>query len=197
MPDSTGNAGAVGISPRRLGDEALVETTRWSVGRALFYGTCLLGPLLVVSSGAVAQSRHLFGSAGVVQACWVRSGVPVPWRSLHSGPQGPIGRDDVLVCGGVLCSIRRALLLGRASPACYKSCRAERSEVETSPRVCRTQPGMLGPWGSLHAASIGGEALVETTLVRRGVLCLGHGSPPPLFSRVERSGSAVETPPWA
>ena len=116
MLGSFGDASAVEVSPRRLGDEALVETTCWSVGDAVFHGACLTRPLLVVSSGAVAPSRHLPGRAGVVQGCWDRSGV--------LGPFGGAGAVEVspLRAAGAHRSRRRVGLWGGA--VFYKACLA-------------------------------------------------------------------------
>ena len=83
---------------------SVVETTRGSKGNASpgRYRSCRAERCdrrERVLSGCGVQSRHPLGRAGVVQGCWVRLGMPVPWRSLHVGPRGPFGRDDVLVCG--------------------------------------------------------------------------------------------------
>ena len=145
-----------------------------------------LPPSLALGQGEV-ESSPLPGPAGTVRECWVRGDVST--SALHRRASG---RHDVGFGGGVLCSREMAL------PSAPWSCRAERGGVETSPWACQERTNPLGPWRSLHAASIGVETLVETTCwsVRRALLCRGM-PPPPASGRVERSGSAVETPPWA
>jgi len=64
------------------------------------------------------------------------------------------------------------------------SCRAERSEAETPPRIGRIRAGPLPPWGSLRSVPTAVGTAVETTCF------LGDPPPPPpqvLSSRVETS----------
>ena len=110
--------------PRRR--SGLWSRRRWFVGVLCSVSSASPARSLVMSSEATAQSRHLLGSAGVVQGCRCRGGLST------SGRAGPSGRDDVGSEGG-------ALFLGRASPVRFWSCRAERTLKALPPSLALGQ----------------------------------------------------------
>ena len=181
MLEPFGNAGSVEMSPLRLSTvEPPVDMTQGSEGMPPPPApwSCRAERSEAETSPRARRERSVTPRPWDLSASPARLDRPASLRGGLStpGPAGPFGRDDVLVyrgccvLWGVLCSVRSA------SAARFWSCRAERREVETPPWACRSRSGMLGPFGDAGAVEVsprrlGVEALVETTLVRGGMLC--------------------------
>ena len=101
VPGAAEPAASVEVSPRRLVAEALVETTCFLRGLPPPPASGRVERSAVTEGNEYswgAERRRdtspglleSFGGVGSVWGCWIRSGVPVPWRSLRFGPHGAL-----------------------------------------------------------------------------------------------------------
>jgi hypothetical protein len=169
LPPATGHversASAVETPPRTqrirsgtLSIAASPRTCRISTGNA---GSMEISPLR--AAGALRSRRRYF-VGGSFFSGYASRGLPPPPATGRVERSGSAAET-------------RWLSRGHASLARHWSCRAKRcdrrervllgcaAQSRHLPGPAGPRPGMLVPWRSLHAASIGVEALVETTLV--------------------------------